>query len=193
MNRAAQTAIPLLLSAFMASTASAGDGIDGYEFPECTDERGEKVAFVEDVKGSGTIVLRFNVRYLDAENLEQPTVLFHRGFVESIPDLLRNFFVAHECYHFSSGDARYAINVKPEKRGIPAELHKLIEDNANCAAAHAMREEYGYSPDYLDQLESQIGEYTSLRQAREDMPVIRACYRQEQPMPVPVRQTMEHQ
>lgn len=83
----------------------------------------------------------------------------------------RDFTLAHECYHLSSGDARQVY-----EHGIPDSGQDTFEDNADCDAAGRMREEFHYTAEDMRTLEPLIRRATTYRKEDARVTHVMDCY-----------------
>lgn len=156
---------------------------EAYTPPQCLDERGVEVGYANtkdhDIK---PWAINIGARYLDHENIENPVIAYTPQFVKSLSKLEWDFTREHECFHFTSGDARklYKILVnsgeKPERKDFME-----IEDNADCHALDILLDELGYSLEDTKALvtffKRGVGDYADRAQSRYDRAL--ACYNEK--------------
>lgn len=117
--------------------------------PHCEDQQGRRVRFVMDRSRGGmpnqvssgpwSILSVFTP-------LTGPQVLVGPGFL-TMPYETAQFTVEHECHHHASGDM-FAVFMN-SLTGAPVPSVHDMEFSADCAAAKAVRDKYGFSNDDL--------------------------------------------
>ncbi len=185
MNKLATTAAIALTNMFIGHAAFA-DGSDGSGFPACSDDRGETVTYHSeddptiDYKG---MVMYAGARYLDLDTISTPVIIYDESFLDGAPQVMLDFTMAHECFHLSSGDARYAYEADLTGVSMSGDEKFRLENRANCSAAHDLRDIWGYKPEDVSVLESEMRARMSNRHANKFMPIIQSCFKNETPRP----------
>jgi|AntRauTorcE11897_2_1112592.scaffolds.fasta_scaffold01249_3 hypothetical protein len=176
----------VLANIFMAQAAFAEPAdkdpdivpLSDYDFPACTDKRGEEVAYLRaDKIPVHPYVMEAGARYLETDPISKPAIFYEHAFFEDLASVARDFSFAHECYHLSSGDAIRAYEHKKEHGYYKnREDHQVIEDKADCHATGRLKNEFGYTAKDLDVVEEAIDLMDS-NDHTERMQKIRLCFK----------------
>ena len=175
----------LLTGIFMGFAAPAGAVPDvppaeARQFPACTDGQGTVVRYVSTQENIpiSPLVFYAGARYLQTNPLAHPAIVYDPEFLAPLTPIERDFTLAHECYHLSSGDALMVYNyIETHHRYLPRAQTEIIERNADCDAARRMRDEYRYSAEDMAVLRNVIRSVTPRpAQQEERMAHIMACF-----------------
>ena len=150
---------------------------EAQSFPECKDHNGQPVKYVNSRDYSGFIIYA-NVRYLDTDPISNPAIIYNAHFIESLSKLERDFTMAHECYHLSSGDAYkayedLALGIKRDRDSDI--IMRKMEDDADCAATRELRTDYGYSVESIENLYNLFDRFENGPELERRMNLVREC------------------
>lgn len=127
-------------------------------FPACYDSAGTPVRYVSDEEVNVVPWVFFaGARYLNASTVTEPAIVYEPEKIAALSPVGRAFVFAHECYHLSSGDAMEAYRQQNETgRYFTEEKREIIEANADCDAAHRLRDEYRFTLSDIESLHDLI-------------------------------------
>lgn len=147
------TIFSALFAAFSAASAMAeqettpiGSESSAFDFPACVDHMGTEVQYIDNDRiNIRPRVAYIGVRYLETDPISKPAIVFKRDFLHQLSQFAFDFAMAHECYHFSSGDA-YDAYVHHQDTGHFQSRSELqqFEDDADCYAARHLVANLGY-------------------------------------------------
>jgi len=151
-----------------------------YQFPACYDSEGTAVRYIDTTNTDERVspmVLTFGVRYMQTDPIGDPAIIYHSGHLTAMPQIARDFIIAHECYHFSSGDALAAYRHYEEHgRHWSRTQMQQFEDDADCAAAHQLRDEFGYNAADMNVLQTALQPFMTNRERVPRWQAIVACF-----------------
>ena len=153
-----------------------------YNFPACFDHRGTPVRYLRnDIGLDSPWVFNFGTRYLDQRNIEDPVIFYDPDLMQTQTKVAIDFTLAHECYHFSSGDTYRAYEIMNTRERPTRDEMQEQEDAADCNAAHRMRDEFGYTTDDLQTISPLLKAIGASREISTRIPKIIACYQNNTP------------